>query len=142
MKYPYFKIISMAVVTAIFVSGCATARPRKAQMDENSQVVELQGQLQQKNLEIQDLQSQLSSRDRALPETQDYASSSKTSNIIHVAGVSISDVQQSLVRAGLNPGPVDGRAGSKTKKAIKAFQRRNNLHADGIVGEKTWALLR
>lgn len=34
---------------------------------------------------------------------------------------------------------VDGIFGTKTEDAVIAFQRANNLVADGIVGEKTWA---
>lgn len=133
----------MLIVPALFAAGCATARPRKApEQDLNAQVSELQGQLQQKDQQIQELEAQLASQERSLTDSQDFSSGSKKSAIIRVSGVSAADVQRALVRAGFNPGPVDGRIGSQTKKAIKAFQRRNNLHADGIVGEKTWALLR
>ena len=36
---------------------------------------------------------------------------------------------------------VDGVFGTKTEKAVKAFQNAHNLSADGIVGPKTWAAL-
>lgn len=36
-------------------------------------------------------------------------------------------VQQALVNAGLNPGPVDGVSGAKTVAAIESFQKQNNL---------------
>jgi peptidoglycan hydrolase-like protein with peptidoglycan-binding domain len=36
---------------------------------------------------------------------------------------------------------VDGQFGSKTRKAVKAFQMANDLTVDGEVGEKTWAAL-
>ena len=35
----------------------------------------------------------------------------------------------------------DGKFGAITEDAVKAFQKANNLKADGIVGEKTWAAL-
>lgn len=35
----------------------------------------------------------------------------------------------------------DGIFGKVTEDAVRAFQRKNGLVADGIVGEKTWALL-
>ncbi len=34
--------------------------------------------------------------------------------------------------------PVDGDFGSKTETAVKLYQGKNKLEADGIVGEKTW----
>lgn len=36
---------------------------------------------------------------------------------------------------------VDGSFGAKTEEAVKAFQTRMGLKADGIVGEKTWQAL-
>lgn len=36
-------------------------------------------------------------------------------------------VQQALVNAGLNPGPVDGVSGAKTVAAIESFQKQNNI---------------
>lgn len=36
-------------------------------------------------------------------------------------------VQQALVNAGFNPGPVDGVSGAKTVTAIESFQKQNNI---------------
>ena len=50
-------------------------------------------------------------------------------------------VQTKLKRWGYYTGAVDGIYGSKTKAAVKYFQRRNGLTVDGIVGKKTAAAL-
>ena len=55
---------------------------------------------------------------------------------------SVLDVQQFLTNNGFNPGPVDGQSGPKTKAAIKAFQQKTGLYADGIVGNKTKAAMK
>lgn len=47
-------------------------------------------------------------------------------------------VQQALVNAGYNPGPVDGASGQKTVNAIQSFQKKNNL----AVGKLTKETLR
>ena len=47
-----------------------------------------------------------------------------------------------LKRAGFYQGALDGKIGPKTKEAIKAFQKANQLEADGIVGRGTWAKLK
>lgn len=39
-------------------------------------------------------------------------------------------------------GPYTGKFGRITKRRVKRFQRDHKLHADGIVGEKTWRKLR
>src|SRR6056300_1095127 len=52
------------------------------------------------------------------------------------------DIQQFLSNNGFNPGPIDGQTGPKTKNAIKEFQSKNGLFADGIVGNETKAAMR
>jgi peptidoglycan hydrolase-like protein with peptidoglycan-binding domain len=52
-------------------------------------------------------------------------------------------LQRALVRAGFNPGPVDGNflPGSLTASAVRGFQAGNGLAANGIVGPETWEAL-
>jgi peptidoglycan hydrolase-like protein with peptidoglycan-binding domain len=50
-------------------------------------------------------------------------------------------VQVALTRTGFRPGPADGIYGSLTVNAVRAFQTRNRLGADGVVGPTTWAHL-
>lgn len=55
--------------------------------------------------------------------------------------MNVRDIQAALQLAGFNPGPVDGVRGRQTIAAIKAFQAKNGLSPDGIVGPKTAAKL-
>ena len=50
-------------------------------------------------------------------------------------------MQTNLKRWGYYKGTVDGIFGSKTKAAVKLFQKKNGLVVDGIVGKKTLAAL-
>ncbi len=50
-------------------------------------------------------------------------------------------VQTALKNAGLYQGPIDGKIGPASRKAIEQFQQQNNLKVDGKVGPKTWAAL-
>ncbi len=52
-------------------------------------------------------------------------------------GSTVKTIQQKLKNWGYYKGSVDGIFGSKTKEAVKYFQRKNGLSADGIVGNKT-----
>lgn len=65
----------------------------------------------------------------------------KDANIV-AKGYRNVDVQTALHNAGYDIGPIDGKIGAKTKKAIQDFQKENNLTADGVVGKKTWAALK
>ena len=53
----------------------------------------------------------------------------------------VKTVQTKLKRWGYYTGSVDGIYGAKSKAAVKSFQRKNGLTADGIVGPKTAAAL-
>ena len=54
----------------------------------------------------------------------------------------VKNIQIALKNAGLDPGEIDGRMGSKTKDAVMRFQRKNGLTADGVAGAKTWEYLK
>lgn len=47
-------------------------------------------------------------------------------------------IQSRLKELGHYRGPIDGIFGGGTESAVKAFQRAEELQADGIVGTKTW----
>ena len=51
-------------------------------------------------------------------------------------------IQNALQNAGYYDGPIDGNIYDDTREAIKSFQRNNGLKSDGIVGRKTWRLLK
>ncbi len=53
------------------------------------------------------------------------------------SGQMVKQIQQKLKNWGYYNGKVDGIFGSKTKEAVKYFQRKNGLKVDGIVGANT-----
>jgi peptidoglycan hydrolase-like protein with peptidoglycan-binding domain len=55
--------------------------------------------------------------------------------------VAVRGVQRRLIQLGFDPGEIDGDFGDKTEAAVKAFQEKYKLEADGIVGPLTWAAL-
>lgn len=57
------------------------------------------------------------------------------------SGQHVRDLQWRLNAWGYYHGPIDGYFGAATSQAVKLFQRRNGLVADGIVGPQTWAAL-
>lgn len=57
------------------------------------------------------------------------------------SGSEVRTLQAKLIQWGYLSGTTDGIFGSKTEEAVKYFQRRNGLTADGIVGASTAAAL-
>ncbi|MFF0630602.1 peptidoglycan-binding protein [Streptomyces sp. NPDC004296] len=70
--------------------------------------------------------------------------STTTSRLVmrNFTGPDAAEVQCLLLRHKLSPGDVDGYFGERTEAEVKRLQRQDHLPADGIVGERTWALLR
>ncbi len=68
-----------------------------------------------------------------------YNSSAKktTTKTVNKSNETTKKVQKKLNELGYDAGTADGIAGTKTKNAIKAFQKKNNLTADGIAGKNT-----
>ena len=56
-------------------------------------------------------------------------------------GEEVRILQTALNEQGFDCGEVDGKFGTKTEAAVKAFQAANGLKVDGIVGRMTWAAL-
>ena len=57
------------------------------------------------------------------------------------SGSDVTAVQKRLIQWGYLTGSADGRYGAKTRDAVKAFQRKNGLTADGRVGPATAAAM-
>ena len=53
------------------------------------------------------------------------------------SGSEVRQIQEKLKRWGYYNGSIDGVYGSRTEEAVKSFQRKNGLTADGIAGRKT-----
>ncbi|KWT57525.1 hypothetical protein ADL21_34010 [Streptomyces albus subsp. albus] len=58
------------------------------------------------------------------------------------SGWSVVEAQCLLRHRGYDPGGVDGIVGENTVRAVKRFQTKSGLPADGIVGPDTWEALR
>ncbi|MFF7640759.1 peptidoglycan-binding protein [Streptomyces canus] len=57
-------------------------------------------------------------------------------------GADVAEAQCLLRRAGISPGGIDGMFGPLTLRAVKTFQDRAGLTADGILGPHSWKALR
>jgi peptidoglycan hydrolase-like protein with peptidoglycan-binding domain len=51
----------------------------------------------------------------------------------------VRNIQTGLGKLGYDPGPADGKAGPKTRAAIRQYQERNQLLVDGQPSDALWA---
>ena len=58
-----------------------------------------------------------------------------------MTGDEVTQLQNALIEQGYLKGSADGVYGTKTENAVRAFQKKNRLHADGIAGENTQSAL-
>lgn len=59
-----------------------------------------------------------------------------------VGSKQVSGLQRRLRRDGFSPGPIDGRYGLLTERAVSRFQSANGLQVDGIAGRQTFGELK
>lgn len=57
------------------------------------------------------------------------------------SGTRVKQLQKALMKAGFNPGTIDGEYGLGTEAAVLAFQRSQSLLADGVAGPRTLTAL-
>ncbi len=129
-------LLGVAAFFVISLSGCSTASKKK-------------------DLEVQGLRNQVSALEAQSPaRTEESASSEQVAAKSEASAESLDkagdvkdqptprQIQAALKNAGYYQGPIDGKLGKKTRKAVKAFQKANNLTVDGKVGKLTWAALK
>lgn len=54
-----------------------------------------------------------------------------------ISAMSSRDIQAALKEAGYYEGPIDGKLGPKSRKAIRDFQTNRGLTVDGVAGTNT-----
>lgn len=138
------KRMSIVLFLLIFiVSGCASVgkSAKSTQLQQlEMEICRLKEELQQRDSEIDFLEEQLEETQKSKVasakgekwEEPKINSSKKTAKNIQIA----------LKNARFYYGALDGMVGKETKKAIKEFQKANNLTTDGMVGKETWMKLK
>jgi len=138
MRQGVYVIATILLGTLALTTGCASKKRHQRDM------TNLQNQ-------IGALQSEVARLDQALKETEAKPSGSESALTQFTQGalyrtpsgfeLPAASIQQALKKAGYYQGTLDGKIGSKTKQALRNFQRDNGLDPDGICGRQTWAKL-
>lgn len=117
----------------VCAAGCATSRNQK-----DLEIQGLRNRMSVLETELEDKDEEISSLREALAGAQ------AQKKVIGEAKsrFTVKQAQIALQNAGYDPGPIDGKMGKKTKAAIIAFQRDNNLNTTGKADNKTWDSLK
>jgi len=138
------KIVNAALSCGLLVMltfglfGCATTRQSNKGIDAQQlqvRIDDLEQQLREKDEEIYNLEGELVRAKEAQRANKMVAGNPK--NLSRTT----KNIQTALKNADFYNGPIDGKIGNRTKKAIRDFQKANGLVSDGVVGKKTWKLL-
>ena len=137
----------VALIFVFTLAGCATGRKEAAGDPMQTRITQLEEQLQQKDEELNDLKDQVQSLSEDVKKKDSAKKFGGFEGVVNKDGILRIDVnpdqvQLALKNAGYYNGPVDGKLGGKTKKAIAEFQKAHNLNADGVIGKKTWNTLK
>ena len=141
--------LSVMVLTAFVISGCGTSQ-KKVQSEVTgikTRVETLESRVEGVESKQADVERTTAEQAQALDDLKSAKTSQPNTNISiksreNVHAGRIRDVQQALKNAGYYDGKIDGVKGKNTKKAVKDFQKANGLKADGVVGSRTWDLLK
>ncbi|MFH1768963.1 MAG: peptidoglycan-binding protein [Candidatus Omnitrophota bacterium] len=159
-------IVLMALVIYI-LSGCDYYEKSKKEEEEiighaggyNSKVKKIQVVLRELGFESGPIDGKLGGHTRRVIQEFQKVNNLKTNGFVDIEtwsklcgeevssdaiqkrltqAVWVRKVQKALGDAGFNPGPIDGKLGPRTTKAIKKFQESMRIKPDGIVDPKTW----
>lgn len=153
------------LVVSLFLVGCSTHTQSPTVVNRlQIQVAQLERKLDNRDKAIGELQSQVHDMSSEMNEIKTYSlyepveefdyrqtaqieeeeeepvisrEPREDERIIRVKATK-KDVQQALKKAGYYDGKIDGKIGSRSKKAIHEFQSDHKLKPDGIIGRRTW----
>lgn len=152
MRIKIVLALGLALVSVLNLAGCATTGRNNTNLKAQQlqvRVNSMEREAKLKDDRIRYLESEL--RESKKAKSVEVVSIGKkgvtTSKAARIEKIDISDptprqVQSALKKAGLYDGPIDGKIGERTTKAIKDFQKANGLVADGIPGKQTWSKLK
>ena len=125
-----FRRLILVVFLVVFLAGCATGSKKQAILSQPVVSEQSQEAYQQESYsKSYDVGDTWSSESYVKPANKTYSEAT--------IQLSPKQIQRALRSAGFYQGSIDGKIGSRTRKAIRKFQAANGLKADGIVGKRT-----
>lgn len=152
MRRAVYVFSTILLGTLVLTTGCTTKK--RHQRD----IADLQSQIGTLQSEVARLDQSLKDSDVALKAAQERGAASATATTGGSVFADLSNsgavyrtpsgfelpaaaIQRALKKAGYYQGVIDGKVGTRTKEAIRSFQRDQGLTTDGVCGRQTWARL-
>ena len=149
-------IVGILLVSSL--AGCATAQKPTSVNQLQIRMAQVENRLDERDQDITEIKYAVEELVVSIEKLTDpgkpVSKSSKTTSVsspktsgsdaqqILRVPVTPQEVQTALKSSGYYDGAIDGKLGSGSQKAIKAFQKDRDLESDGIIGKKTWTELK
>ena len=149
-------IVGILLVSSL--AGCATAQKPTSVNHLQIRMAQVENRLDERDQDITEIKYAVEELVVSIEKLTDpgkpVSKSSKTTSVsspktsgsdaqqILRVPVTPQEVQTALKSSGYYDGAIDGKLGSGSQKAIKAFQKDHDLESDGIIGKKTWTELK
>lgn len=138
-----YAILIISIAPLLY--GCVTPQQKDYYSESQglrNKIFVLESQNKEKNTQIESLQAALdqeAKENAALTEKIDALTGNKKTAS---SSATIIQVQTALKNAGYDPGPIDGKTGSRTRKAMRYFQQSEGLPITGVCDKDTWDKLK
>lgn len=129
------KVGGVFLAGILLMTGCATSsRTRVAEADAlKARVDSLESQVAALNQRLEEAAQQPAPAEATNFTSRSALAPAKPAK----TRLTVRQAQKALTAAGYYKGPVDGKEGPQTKKAVKDFQQAQGLKADGVIGART-----
>ena len=122
----------LSLLMVIFISGCIS-------LPQNQKCSELEERVAKIEKRVDKIEKgNVKAGTKIIAEEEGISPKATYSSQPLIKFPSNEDIQIALKNAGFYDGNIDGKIGTKTRSAIKEFQKQNDLEIDGVVGRNTW----
>jgi len=120
-------LLAVVVVVSFSLIGCAVFETKDI------------GKLKRRVNTLEEKQTMLEKRVNGEPVGVVYAPEAELVEVTdaEIEAMTKKDIQRALSNAGYYGGPIDGKIGTNSRKAIRDFQESKGLKIDGIPGPET-----
>ena len=147
MRQAVYAFGTVLLGTLMLTTGCTTQKRHQRDFSSlQNQISTLQSDVARLDQSLKDSESSLkTAQEQGIGSGSAFASLAESGPVYRTpSGFELPTlaIQRALKGAGYYQGEIDGKVGSRTKEAIRNFQRDQGLTPDGVCGRQTWIRLK